>query len=235
MVVSDSEPEFVAETQPTRAATKRKEKAEAKCWEPLEVLVLAQSWIDISEDATVGKDQKHDRFWIHVLHRFHKGMNHGEHRSKHQVYLKWGKMNKEVMLFNDLYNNMKRQWKSGENDDVILRKALEVYQKENPKAFKFLEFHHLPDQWEETKQKSKGKGKGKASDSDELKEMGADMKGIKDRMNKILQIASERELRKQRDSDMRILSLETSHMTGDELQIISTMKEEVNKRYANRG
>ncbi|CAH1442409.1 unnamed protein product [Lactuca virosa] len=67
-VVSDSEPEFVIETQPTRAATKRKEKAEARCWEPLEALVLAQSWIDISEDATVGKDQKHDRFWIRVLH-----------------------------------------------------------------------------------------------------------------------------------------------------------------------
>lgn len=43
------------------------------------------------------------------------------------------------MLFNDLWNNMKRQWKSGESDEVILKKALKVYQKENLKAFKFLE------------------------------------------------------------------------------------------------
>ncbi|XP_023748229.1 glutathione S-transferase T3-like [Lactuca sativa] len=103
------------------------------------MLVLAQSWIDISKDAKIGKDQKHDRFFIRILQRFHKGMNRGEHLSKHQVYSKWGKMNKEIMLFNDLYTNMKRQWKSGENDDVILRKTLKVYEKENLKAFKFLE------------------------------------------------------------------------------------------------
>ncbi|XP_023748788.1 uncharacterized protein LOC111897047 [Lactuca sativa] len=103
------------------------------------MLVLAQSSIDISEDATVGEDQKHDRYWIRVLHRFHKGMKCGEYRSKHQVYSKWGKMNKKIMLFNDLYNYMKRQWKSGENNEVILKKALKVYQKENLKAFKFLE------------------------------------------------------------------------------------------------
>ncbi|XP_023759186.1 glutathione S-transferase T3-like [Lactuca sativa] len=128
-VVSDFEPEVVTQTQLTQATTKRKEKTEAKCWEPVEVLVLAQSWIDTSEDATVRKDQKQYRFWIRVLHSFHKGMNRGEYRSKHQVYSKWGKMNKEIMLCNDLYNNMKRQWKSGESDDIILRKALKVYQK----------------------------------------------------------------------------------------------------------
>ncbi|XP_023771991.1 uncharacterized protein LOC111920650 [Lactuca sativa] len=205
-------------------------------------------------------------------------MNHGEHRSKHQVYSKLGKMNKEIMLFNDLYNNMKLQWKRGESDYVILRKALKVYQKENLKAFKFLEvWNFVKDKkkWQSSKlsdehidngskrnrtsesdhttldasvqfdlnedetvpvsppsrpmgrDKAKSKGKVKASDSDELKEMGTDMKGIKDRMDKILQIASERELRKQRDSDMRILSLDTSHMTEDELQVILTMKEEV--------
>ncbi|KAL7599502.1 hypothetical protein Lser_V15G24302 [Lactuca serriola] len=285
-VVSDSEPEFVTKTQPTRAATKRKEKAEARCWEPLEALVLAQSWIDISEDATVGKDQKHDRFWIRVLHNFHKGMNRGEYRSKHQVYSKWGKMNKEVMLFNDLWNNMKRQWKSGESDEVILKKALKVYQKENLKAFKFLEvWNFLKDnrKWLSSKtsdqhidsgskrnrtsesdhttsdarvqfdlnedehvpisppsrplgiDKSKSKCKGKASDSDDLKEIGTDMKGIKDRMDKILKIAFERELRKQRESDMRILAMDTSNMTGAELEVVLAMKEEVKNRYINRG
>ncbi|CAH1449794.1 unnamed protein product [Lactuca virosa] len=57
--------------------------------------------------------------------------------------------------------------------------------------------------------------------------MGADMKGIKDRMDRILQIASERELRKQRDSNMRVLSMDTSNMTGDELQVILAMKDEL--------
>ncbi|KAL7594845.1 hypothetical protein Lser_V15G31187 [Lactuca serriola] len=104
---------------------------------------LAQSWIDISEDAKVGKDKKHDRFWIRVLHRFHKGMNRGEYHTKHQVYSKWGKMNKEIMLFNDLYNNVNRQWKSGESNEVILKKALKVYQKENLKAFNKTSDEHI--------------------------------------------------------------------------------------------
>ncbi|XP_023735860.2 uncharacterized protein LOC111883776 [Lactuca sativa] len=268
-VVSDSEPEFVTETQPTRATNKRKEKAEARCWERLEALVLAQSWIDISDDATVGKDQKHDRFWIRVLHSFHKGMGRGEYRSKHQVYSKWGKMNKEVMLFNDLWNNMKRQWKSGESDEVILQKALKVYQQENLKAFnktfdqhidsgskrnRTSEFDHTtsdarvqfdlnedepvpvsPPSRPLGRDKSKNKGKGKASDSDDLKEMGTNMKDIKERMDKILKIASERELRKQRESDMRILAMDTSNMTGAELEVVLAMKEEVKNRYINRG
>ncbi|KAL7605002.1 hypothetical protein Lser_V15G18533 [Lactuca serriola] len=213
-------------------------------------------------------------------------MNRGEYRSKHQVYSKWGKMNKEVMLFNDLWNNMKRQWKSGESDEVILKKALKVYQKENLKTFKFLEvWNFLKDnrKWLSSKtsdqhidsgskrsrtsesdhttsdarvqfdlnedepvpvsppsrplgrDKSKSKGKGKASDSDDLKEMGTDMKDIKERMDKILKIASERELRKQRESDMRILAMDTSNMTGAELEVVLAMKEEVKNRYMTHG
>ncbi|KAL7618766.1 hypothetical protein Lser_V15G01422 [Lactuca serriola] len=83
--------------------------------------------------------------------------------------------------------------------------------------------------------KAKRKGKGKASDSDGLKEMGADMKGIKDIMNKVLQIASERELRKQRESNMRTLATDTLNMTRAELEVVLVMKEEVKKRYVNRG
>ncbi|KAL7585265.1 hypothetical protein Lser_V15G42690 [Lactuca serriola] len=263
-----SQPEFVQQTQ-TQPET-----------------VVSDSEPEFARYATVGKDQKHDRFWIRVLHRFHKGMGRGEYRSKHQVYSKWGKMNKEVMLFNDLWNNMKRQWKSGESDEVILQKALKVYQQENLKAFKFLEvWHFLKDnkKWLSSKtfdqhidsgskrsrtsesdhttsdarvqfdlnedepvpvsppsrplgrDKSKNKGKGKASDSDDLKEMGTNMKDIKERMDKILKIASERELRKQRESDMRILAMDTLNMTGAELEVVLAMKEEVKNRYMNRG
>lgn len=42
MIICDFELEFVEETQPTRAASKTKEKASAKAWELPEVLVLAQ-------------------------------------------------------------------------------------------------------------------------------------------------------------------------------------------------
>ena len=52
-------------------------------------------------------------------------------------------MNKEIMLFNSLYNNMKRQWKIGESDDVILENAFSIYQKEQNMTFKFYELWNL--------------------------------------------------------------------------------------------
>ena len=52
-------------------------------------------------------------------------------------------------------------------------------------------------------EKTKNKGKEKTSDSDDLKDTVDDMKGIKDRLDKILQIASEREVRKQRENNFK--------------------------------
>ncbi|XP_023737240.1 uncharacterized protein LOC111885193 [Lactuca sativa] len=186
-------------------------------------------------------------------------MNRGEYRSKHQVYSKWGKMNKEVMLFNDLWKNMKRQWKSGENDEVILKKALKVKTSDEhidsgSKRSRTSESDHTtsdarvqfdlnedepvpvsPPSRPLGRDKSKSKDKDKASDSDDLKEMRSNMKGIKDRIDKILKIASEREFRKQRESDMRILAIDTSNMTRAELEVVLAMKEEVKNLYINRG
>lgn len=82
--------------------------------------------------------------------------------------------------------------------------------------------------------KAKTTSKDKMSDSDELKEIGADMNGIKDRIDVILQLASEKEFRKQRDSDIRILTIDTSQMTEKELEIALVMKVDLKKRYANR-
>ena len=66
--------------------------------------------------------------------------------------------------------------------------------------------------------KTKNKGKGKTSELDDLKEMGENVQGIKDRIDKFLQLASDRESRKQRDSDLRVLAMDTSNLTGDALQ-----------------
>ncbi|CAH1452004.1 unnamed protein product [Lactuca virosa] len=64
--------------------------------------------------------------------------------------------------------------------------------------------------------------------------MGENVQDIKDRMDKILQLASNRETRKQRDNELRVLAMDTLNMIGDALQVILAMKEEVKKRYASR-
>lgn len=104
---------------------------------------IGTSMYQYLEYVKTGKYQKHNYSWMLVKHRFYKGINLHEYRTKDQVYLKQGKMNKEVMLFSNLYNNMKRQWRSGKSDVVILQKALKVYEQENEKPFKFVEVRNL--------------------------------------------------------------------------------------------
>ena len=65
--------------------------------------------------------------------------------------------------------------------------------------------------------KTKNKGKGKTSELDDLKEMGENVKDIKDRIDNFLQLASDRETRKQRDISMRVLMMNISELTGEEL------------------
>lgn len=67
--------------------------------------------------------------------------------------------------------------------------------------------------------------------SNDLKEM-MDNEGYKRKMNKILQIAYKRERMKQKDSDMKILTLDTTNMSREELEIAFAMKVVVKKRYA---
>lgn len=83
--------------------------------------------------------------------------------------------------------------------------------------------------------KTKNKGKGKVSELDDLKEMGYNVQDIKYRINKFLKLVSNRESRKQRDSDLKVLSMDTSNLTGDAVQVVLQMKEDMKKRYANRG
>ncbi|CAH1450055.1 unnamed protein product [Lactuca virosa] len=54
-------------------------------------------------------------------------------------------------------------------------------------------------------------------------------------MDKFLQLASDKESRKQRGNDLRVTSIDTSNLTGDVLQVVLQMKEDVKKRYGRTG
>lgn len=69
-------------------------------------MALTYAWMDVSQDPIVCNDKKQDYFWRQVLKSFQKET---KKEKKDQVYFRWGKTNKKVMLFNDLYN-IQRQW-----------------------------------------------------------------------------------------------------------------------------
>ncbi|GJR06895.1 hypothetical protein Tco_0529879 [Tanacetum coccineum] len=91
-----------------------------KLWSQEEELLLAECFIQISEDPRVGSDQKNDTFWYKIRDAYNeqaakKGLMI---RTKNMLTGKWTPMNRDVGKFNSLYNETKAM--SGENDENLM-------------------------------------------------------------------------------------------------------------------
>lgn len=82
--------------------------------------------------------------------------------------------------------------------------------------------------------KVKHSDKGKYVDLDDLTVMRAKMKGLNARIDKFLRVATERERRKQRDSDMKILMQDTTHYAGEERELALVIKVDIMKKITFR-
>ncbi|GKB63167.1 hypothetical protein Tco_0919353 [Tanacetum coccineum] len=83
-------------------------------------LLLAECFIQISEDPRVGSDQKNDTFWYKIRDAYNeqaakKGFTI---RTKNMLTRKWTPMNRDVGKFNSLYNETKAM--SRENDENLM-------------------------------------------------------------------------------------------------------------------
>ena len=114
----------------------REKKPHSRYWQPQEEVALAQGWIQISTDSRIGNMQRRDQFWKKITDYFHQVMGRGSCRDHHQLATKYRDMSKKITMFNGIYNNLKRQWRSGSNDAQILTQALKSYKiQNNNKAF----------------------------------------------------------------------------------------------------
>ncbi|XP_023730952.1 glutathione S-transferase T2-like [Lactuca sativa] len=80
-------------------------------------------------------------------------MNCGDYRKKDQIYSKWRNVNKIGMEFNTTFSIEKRQWQSGENDEIMLQKALALYRSQKGTNFKFLHVWNvvkMSKKWQDT-------------------------------------------------------------------------------------
>lgn len=58
-------------------------------------------------------------------------MNREPYRNRNQLTTKYRDINKKIMFFNDIYNNLKGQLPSDLNDAQILTEALKSYKVQN--------------------------------------------------------------------------------------------------------
>ncbi|GJW93118.1 hypothetical protein Tco_0172790 [Tanacetum coccineum] len=105
-------------------------------WSQDEELLLAECFIQISEDPRVGSDQKNDTFWYKIRDAYNeqaakKGFTI---RIKNMLTGKWTPMNREVAKFNALVNETKAM--SGENDENLMTRIELLYQAHEKTNFK---------------------------------------------------------------------------------------------------
>ncbi|GJR92865.1 hypothetical protein Tco_0265039 [Tanacetum coccineum] len=97
-------------------------------WTQAEELLLAESFIQISEDPKTGCDQKLATFWYKILDVYNQEANKKgfQERTKNMLTGKWTPMNAAVMKFNQLYEETLAH--SGENDENHMARVLQLYE-----------------------------------------------------------------------------------------------------------
>ena len=102
--------------------------------------ILAQSWVNVSEDAEIGNAQRLDAMWKRIADDYNKN------RPANCPVRRWDllkthfyTLQRFVSAFNGLYNQMKRDWGSGQSDvDILMHAMKEWAQSHNNNAFTHL-------------------------------------------------------------------------------------------------
>ncbi|XP_071728118.1 uncharacterized protein [Rutidosis leptorrhynchoides] len=116
----------------------KKEIYKKKMWDPEEEAWLATCWIDSSEDSKKGNSQKISTLWNTIYEKFNNN-ERGWYRGDDQLTSKWRNVNRACKDFNGFYEDVKRNWRSGQNDEGIMKKALLIYKREKLKDFNMVQ------------------------------------------------------------------------------------------------
>ncbi|GKC73394.1 glutathione S-transferase T3-like protein [Tanacetum coccineum] len=93
-------------------------------WNKNEEMLLAETWIEHSQDANIGKDQQDDVYWNLIMQDFNSRTK-APPRTKNMMTGKWTRMHGHCQMFNAIYKYLTR--KSGENDADLVENAKTTY------------------------------------------------------------------------------------------------------------
>ncbi|GJR77356.1 hypothetical protein Tco_0089721 [Tanacetum coccineum] len=93
-------------------------------WNNKEEILLAEAWIEHSQDANIGKDQRDEIYWNKIFEDFHDRTT-GPAGTKNMLTGKWTRMHGDCQRFNAYYKQANR--KSGENEADLVDTVKTVY------------------------------------------------------------------------------------------------------------
>ncbi|GJT82206.1 hypothetical protein Tco_1056548 [Tanacetum coccineum] len=207
-----------------------------------EELLLAESFIQISEDPKTGCDQKLVTFWYKILDVYNQEANKKgfQERTKNMWTGKWTPMNAAVMKFNQLYEETLAH--SGENDENHMARVLQLSRlwgtDKEPDHFGDDELSRLPGLQRIAKSQRSGSNSTASSGSNPVayQEFMAEQYDL-DRKAKMQVLSQESEDRRRLiqaqkiAEDMKVLQIDTSGMDPTYAAIINAQKERIRAEY----
>ncbi|GKA10198.1 melanoma-associated antigen 8 isoform X1 [Tanacetum coccineum] len=103
-------------------------------WNNKEEILLAEAWIEHSQDANIGKEQRDEIYWNKIFEDFHDRIT-GPARTKNMLTGKWTRMHGDCQRFNAYYKQANR--KSGENEADLIETVKTVYLERVGKKFQY--------------------------------------------------------------------------------------------------
>ncbi|GJX16369.1 hypothetical protein Tco_0217201 [Tanacetum coccineum] len=103
-------------------------------WNNKEEILLAEAWIEHSQDNNIGKDQRDEIYWNKIIEDFHDRTT-GPVRTKNMLTGKWTRMHGDCQRFNAYYKQANR--KSGENEADLIETVKTVYLERVGKKFQY--------------------------------------------------------------------------------------------------
>uniref|UniRef100_A0A0D3B0J8 Myb-like domain-containing protein n=1 Tax=Brassica oleracea var. oleracea TaxID=109376 RepID=A0A0D3B0J8_BRAOL len=158
--------------------------SERRKWSPIEDKILIGAWLNTSKDPVVSNEQRAGAFWKRIVEYYNASplLVGTIERELVPCKQRWARINEQVSKFAGCYDAALREQRSGQNDDDVMKAALDLFFNNN--AYKFTLDHC----WRELRHDQKwcsmfqgtdsGKEKRKVVDVDREEEAVGEPEGI---------------------------------------------------------
>ncbi|XP_022546558.2 glutathione S-transferase T3-like [Brassica napus] len=110
---------------------------ERRKWTPKEDKILIGAWLNTSKDAVVSNDQRAGAFWKRIVDYYNASPQLAGTIPREVCSCKkrWGRINTDVSKFAGCYDAALREQRSGQNDDDVMKAAIDIFFKTNDYKF----------------------------------------------------------------------------------------------------
>ncbi|KAF8054732.1 hypothetical protein N665_1318s0002 [Sinapis alba] len=102
---------------------------ERRRWSPKEDVILVGAWLNTSKDPIVSNEQKAGAFWKRIVEYYNSNpqLVGTPPRELGQCKQRWARINDSVCKFAGCYEMALREQRSGQNDNDVMKAALDIY------------------------------------------------------------------------------------------------------------